>query len=390
VLNWTFSGTDRVLACPASAALPQAHSLDSSEDAEWGTGVHKYLRDCAVIGVEAARKALPKRAAWRSTCLALDPTSLWGNARHKAEWTVAYNVQTGAVNDLGTDLGRAYPEFDAEWLIGTLDLFVFSTHAKVYDYKTGHHPPRAFESGQLMLAALAMVEHFDLTMVTVGIVQIHEDGSRSVDQHTYEAWDLDDAREQVRAVWHKVQAARKVVVAGQVPDVTTGAHCRYCPAIHACPANVALVGDLVRAAEHTPETYRWDLLKGADAGKAWEQLQRAKRLLDEIERALKARCDHDGGLPLPDGSRVQPQTVMRESIDADQALGVLAELWGKTAAELRALFETKITKGSLAEVAKFLGKDPDAALGALRSVGAVPSKETTSYVTRKPKKEKAA
>jgi hypothetical protein len=389
VLNWTFSGTDRVLACPASAALPQAHSLDSSEDADWGNGVHKYLRDCAVVGLEAARKALPKRAPWRSCCLALDPTGLWRKGEMvRAEWTLAYCEERQETIDYGTDLGREYPALGPGWVVGTIDLAVNSLVPHVYDYKTGHHPPRASESGQLMLAALAVSRLLHRDTVVVGIVQIHEDGSHAVDEYTYEAWDLDEAREQVRAALRKVEAAKRLVVAGQLPNVTTGAHCKWCPAIHVCPAQTGLARRLVADAITPAE--RFATLAADDAGRAWEQLQRAKRLIEEIERALKARCDHDGGLPLPDGSRLQPQSVMRESIDSDRAVDVLAELWGRSHADIRALFETKITKGSLAEAAKFMGKDPDAALGALRSVGAVPSKETTSYVTRKPKKEKAA
>jgi hypothetical protein len=390
-VTWTFSAVDRVLACPASAALPQVHCLESSEAAERGTGIHAYLRDCAVMGVEAARAALPKKAPWRATCLALNPVGLWCESELvRAEWTVALNLETGEARSLGCDLGRAYPALGPSWLVGTIDLAV--AHRAdgamfLYDYKTGRDAPAAADAGQLLAAAVAVARLYPGVPVTVGIVHVAEDGDWMVDEHELAPWDLDAGLEQLRAASRKVEAVRRRLP--MVPDVTTGAHCRYCPAFASCPAQTTLAGSLVRDAEDrsmaTPGNY--GLMSAKRAGEIWVNLQRSRRLLDEVEAALKARCDHDGELLLPDGSTVRPISVTRESIDAERALPVLRQLWGTDRPE--AAFPVRITKAELERICAERGDDPKALIGALRSVGAMPSAESTTYRTSKPKKAAA-
>lgn len=384
------SAVDRVRACPTSAALPQVQHTEPSEAAAWGTGVHAYLRDCAVMGVEAARKALPKKAPWRACCLALDPSALWAGASEVyAEVTLSLDLVTGTAQRLGTDLGRDYSSAPAGSLVGTADLVrVHDGDVWIYDYKTGHEVPRAEDSGQLAALAVAAARAWNTLGAHVAIVRVREDGSYEEDSYLLSPWDLDDALDRLRRTTERVEAARRLVVAGQTPDVTTGPHCKHCPAFANCPAQNRLALRLTQSIDFD----RGDISPGAlamsseTAGIAWVRLQQARRLLDEIERAVKARIDHDGSLPLPDGSTVSAVQVTRESIDAERAIPVLRELLGDDGA--RACVEPRITKAAVEAAARAAGLDPRAVLGALRSASACPSVETTSYRTTKAKNTK--
>lgn len=57
----TASQLERVMACPASAALPKARSTDSYS--ERGTAIHDYLENVFYIGADAALAKVPSAYA---------------------------------------------------------------------------------------------------------------------------------------------------------------------------------------------------------------------------------------------------------------------------------------------------------------------------------------
>jgi hypothetical protein len=398
VSTWTFSAADRVLACPASVALPQVRR-EASEHAAHGTAVHAYLRDSVVDGCEAALRRVPLDAPHRSVCEALDVAriidELIGEPGHEywleAELAVAYDTRAGRARKLGVDLGRRYPQLGDTEVAGSLDLVIelqTSDEIIVVDWKTGHNPPSAERSGQLLLAALACRDIYLASTVHVAIVHIDDNGRYTIDRAEYDDDALDDAAHDVRSAVRAMAAARLEVEAGRVPSVAMGPHCRYCPAMHACPGQGGIVRQLVASVD-APDAdtigERMAALSVASVGHAWARMEQARALLESIERALKARCGAEGELPLPDGRVVRAVEVSRESIDVEAAVPALAAHLGIGEDAVRAACTVSMTKTSAEALARAAGGKPSAAMVALRAAGAVKATTTTSYRVSKPK-----
>ena len=396
MISWTFSAADRVLACPASVALP-AVRREASEHAAHGTAVHAYLRDSVVDGCEAALRRVPLDAPHRSVCEALDVAriidELIGEPGHEywleAELAVAYDTRAGRARKLGVDLGRRYPQLGDTEVAGSLDLVIelqTSDEIIVVDWKTGHNPPSAERSGQLLLAALACRDIYMASTVHVAIVHIDDAGRYTIDRAEYDDDALDDAAHDVRSAVRAMAAARLEVEAGRVPDVLLGPHCRYCPAMSSCPAQGGIVRQLVADVPDADTiSERMLALDAASAGRAWARMEQARALLDIIERALKARCGAEGELPLPDGRVVRAVEVSRESIDVEAAVPALAAHLGIDEATVRAACTVSLTKTAAEALTRAAGGKPSAAMVALRAAGAVKATTTTSYRVSKPK-----
>ena len=393
---WTFSAADRVLACPASVALPQVRR-EASEHAAHGTAVHAYLRDAVVDGTEAALRRVPVDAPHRAVCEALDVAriidEIVGEPGHEywleAELAVAYDTKSYSARKLGVDLGRRYPELYAHEVAGSLDLVIelqTSDEVIVVDWKTGHNPPSAERSGQLLLAALACRDIYMASVVHVAIVHIDDSGRYAIDRAEYDNDALDDAAFDVRDKMRAMAAARAEVEAGRVPNVAMGPHCRYCPAMHACPGQGGIVRQLVADVPDADTiSERMLALDAPSAGRAWERMEQARALLELVERALKARCGAEGELPLPGGRVVRAVEVSRESIDVEAAVPALAAHLGITEDAVRAACTVSMTKTSAEALVRAAGGKPSAAMVALRAANAVKTAVTTSYRVSKPK-----
>jgi hypothetical protein len=382
-------------------ALPQVRR-EASEHAAHGTAVHAYLRDAVVDGTEAALRRVPLDAPHRSVCEALDLCAfvdivdqlvgIPGYPRwFEAELAVAYNTHTGRARKLGLDLGRRYPQLGQNEIAGSIDLVIEPENSDeiiIVDWKTGHNPPSAERSGQLLLAALACRDIYMASIVHVAIVHIDDAGRYTIDRAEYDDDALDDAAHDVRSAVRAIAAARAEVEAGRVPSVAMGPHCRYCPAMHACPGQGGIVRQFVANID-APDAgtigERMAALSPVSVGHAWARMEQARALLESIERALKARVQAEGELPLPDGRVVRAVEVSRESIDVAAAVPALAAHLGIGEDAVRAACTVSMTKTAAEALARAAGGKPSAAMVALRAAGAVKATTTTSYRVSKSK-----
>ncbi len=385
-VRWTFSAADRVAACPASAALPQARRAGSA-DATRGTAIHAFLRDLVVDGAECALSRVPTTAEHRAVCEALSVgglEQLWRGGHALAEVAYAYSPAARTTRYLGRDLDRGY-QAEAHEVAGTVDLVATrgDDDALVVDWKTGHHPPRARGNGQLLLGALAVWCQRRTSSIRTAIVHIDDAGAWHVDEHVLDRDALEEGAERVMQ-WHAAaEAAREQVLAGVVPDVTMGPHCRYCAAITSCPGQAGALRMLLGG-----DALQLDVVSAADAGRAWQLATDARRALDEVERALRARVDAEGSLPLPDGSVVRPVDVTRESLDVGRALAVVEmHLGAEARAQADGLIKRSIGKAELLSLAGRTTAAKNSFLSALRAAGATHATSTTSYRTGTPKGE---
>lgn len=378
--RWSMSAADRVLACPASLVLPQARQ-PASEHAVYGTGVHQYLRDVSVHGLDQARALVPDDAEWADACAVLDPTPLWaGASRRWTEHTLAFQPESGDAQDCGADLERRYPDLGDGWIFGTMDLAADTDGVlTIYDYKTGRHAPRPEAAGQLALLALAARAAWGYDEIHVGIVEVREDGTYRVDAADV-TWQLDAWHARVLTARREEARAAAAVARGDMPDVATGEHCRYCPAAHACPAQVALARAIVTDAT-APEAYVAQLgsLSREDAGRAYTRLLQAERLLDAVKSALRRRIDAEpDGLPLGDGNAIVHTTTRRESLDVSRVVEVLTGA-GIARDAVDQAVSRSITKAAVERLARSAGVNPKHLFEAIAAAGGVIAKDTTSY-----------
>lgn len=348
----TFSGSEypRVRACPASAALPQIRT--TNEWAESGIDGHgalnRYTKAVhADVPLPDALDAIP--GEWQALCGAVGNNALaWGL---RSEAAYAFNVATGASRFLGCDLERRY-NLEPFEIACTLDLDgTDGDAAVVIDAKTGHGDVVAAKSNQqLRFQALCAARARGLDHARVALLRCTADGTPRWDWHHIEAWDLDAIEEDVRLAYAQASLAITDVRAGRVPNVTEGAHCKYCPAAPVCPAKTALIRQIADGtALDAPEFNK--PLAPSQAGLAYRRIQAFKQLLRPIEAAVMACLDEQGTLPLPDGKTLRKVIVPgNEKLDGDTVHAVLSEMYGRDIAD--AGVERHATKKAIKDALK--------------------------------------
>lgn len=264
---FTASASERVIACPASAALPAA--FESSPDADAGTAAHAAIE--ADIGAYPAILAL-------------------GDGPPAVEAAFAYDPDADAAAAIGGE-GRDYA---SDGIAGRMDLH---WPGVVIDLKTGaQRPGAARDHAQLRTYALMLARTHGLATVDGAIAWVR-DGRVEIDRVTFDAFALDDHAAALQRAARRVREARALVAAGGIPDVSPGDHCQWCPALRAgCPAYTALA----RAASSDLATIagRLDALSDEDAGAAWLRVAQIKKVLEIVEGSLRARAEQS---PIPLG-----------------------------------------------------------------------------------------
>src|SRR5690606_10357086 len=112
--------------------------------------------------------------------------------------------------------------------------------------------------------------------------------------------------------------------------------CRYCPAFHACPAQVSLVRQAAAAPEDL-ERKLAELITPETAAKAYHRIAQVQMVLDRVMKQIKALAEKEP-IPLGNGRMLGPVERSRESIIAEKELPILRDHFGdevaKAAAEI--------------------------------------------------------
>ena len=328
----TPSSLDRLNACPASGVLPQIR--EENADATRGTIIHAFLDDCARHGREEALARAPED--YRLVCAAIDISKLPIGSNFRSEVAFAYDYQTGRAREIPVR-NREYVGLSETEIAGTADVIALVDHATVYvgDYKTGHRPPKP-DSMQLRAYALMAARTLGATEAVCEIVHVREDGTVWRERMEMDAFELAIAEQQIRDVVRKVERA--------TPEhVTTGDHCRYCPAFKACPATLALARQV--AAEKleipplTPET----------AALALERVKAVKKVVAAVEAEIKAFAERES-IPLSNGKTYGPRPWHTREVVVERALPVLVKRFGLPAVD--AALPRKATVSAVEKLAK--------------------------------------
>jgi len=280
------SSLGRTMRCAASAVLP--HAYTTHEAAETGTHIHSYLHDrIAGVPQDEALAKLPE--ALKKRCEAINIAALTaGLGNMRTEVAYALNLTDSTVRELGQNIGRAYVTFENE-VPGTVDMVAFDTFRNipvVKDFKTGFlRVTECKKNAQMLFAATVAMYQAEAQSVRAEIVYIDESGRESVDAHTFDAFDIDVYVAELRATHERVRKAHALVEQGRIPDVTLGDWCQYCPATHACPANVALVRSATTDLENVAS--RIAAMTPDEGGKAYVLNKRISKLADTIDENLR-------------------------------------------------------------------------------------------------------
>lgn len=239
----TGSGIGRAAVCPPAYSQPAVYSPQSKEAAE-GHGTHEFLRAIA-RGDDRDHALAAVTGDARKTCEGIDVSKI---PLGYPEMPLAYDVVTGRAREIEVKSHRDYSEATDTEIPGTCDLYVPATDAspaRVIDWKTirWDEPDPGLYRPQLEFYALCLARTFGLSEIVCEVKTISEDGAvGTAAEWTLDTLDLVAVARRVRYTWDQVQRALK---REGIPDVTEGAHCRYCPAWVSCPAKRASVGALL-------------------------------------------------------------------------------------------------------------------------------------------------
>lgn len=334
------SAWPRIVACPASVALPQSSPDVASEAAARGTAIHAFLEDVANgTPIEEAIAATPPEYRHAVDQIPVDELHLDSIA---AEVTFAM-LPDGSAQEIGRGLDRDYSGAGPDAIVGTADV-VGMVDGAVYvaDYKTGRaRQVPAGDHWQLRILAAMAADAYSTDEAVVEIIQIGEMGEVFRDRATLDAFDLAAIRQTVRDTCDTIDRTRSTP--WDEIEVREGDHCRYCPAMAACPAKTRLLRVMAQEGAHNVVGARLTTENCADA---LEVFTRMKAVLDAAGRALHAFA-REHPIPCGDGKVYGAVETTREKVDATIAYEVLEEEVGQKIATYA--LETTTSKKAIRE-----------------------------------------
>lgn len=361
------SSLGRAMKCPASMALHQDREI--SDAGEEGTWKHEFLRLFRVSGKDAAMNAVP--VEYRPQMKSVDWAKLAGMVDGMvAELALAYNVQTRSARIVGVNVGREYGKLEHAEIAMSLDYACGPGDAgqvRVVDLKTGARQnvtPAAY-NWQLKANAVALAALHSAQAASIHILGPDDVNGHYIENHSMDAFALDEAANELEALYVKVAAAFNAKARGSLPSVTVGAHCKWCPCRFTCHGTtglaLALGGDQLRIG----------VLDDATAAAAYDRLQAAKMVIREVEKQLTAYAS-DRTLSIGDGKFFGRRTVRRTTLDGPTVAGVLTtslgSVFAKQALELKtskAAIKRAVQAAYAGDTASFGGLTQSQALAAV-------------------------
>lgn len=326
------SSVERVSACPSSVVLDQAYRV--TEDGERGTAIHLFAKR-VIQGMSRAKAAQLVDDKWRSTCAGFDVSGELVDMRNpRAEVSYAFNPFTGEGRELGVDIDRKYIVGRDE-IPGSVDVdgTSFMGIPRVDDWKTGYDVTPCAENLQMGTYACAKAAVTGANEIDARIRYVRENGSVRTDRHVFKRIELDDIADRLADTATAVEAARKASAEGRPVSVSTGPHCRYCPALTACPAHAAMVRRMLPELEEIDQ--KLQALTPNQKGAAYMKFSSMKALYERVDETFKTMARQQP-VPLPGGKELREITFTVSSVPIERALTLLRKK-GATEEEIRSL-----------------------------------------------------
>lgn len=274
----------RALICPASATLPQVES--TNQHAERGKSIHEFIANHSTVGREKALELVPD--AYKEFCSKLHLDTFPKLLAHEVAF--AWDHRADMARELGRDIKRGYERFgisESEF-VGTADLVgVDGDSVFIADIKTGWgwiEAPK--DNMQLRALALFACRAYGKQRARVAIV-LMRDETPYWDFAELDAFDLAETKLELQALVPRIEEARRIVEAAQVPTVQKGLHCKYCPAMRACPAAGAFLTTLAMMQPEEAKQFAAAMIARGDVFEAYVLARIAEENLKHVFDALK-------------------------------------------------------------------------------------------------------
>ena len=326
----TASASGRLLQCSGHVRLPWLR--ETSDAANEGTRLHAVMETMSqhVMMNDAVRAEPLCKAAWEHIeehILRTMGEIVWT----QTERAFVLDTQTRKARHVELTGPRQYGVTQWSEIAGTIDAVLevephngeCNVHV-IVDWKFGMEPVSADSAQLRTLAAAYMLATYpqELEGVMVAIVQSNESGC----EVRARWWTRDDLLAHVEVLGEALNEVHEGSITLQ-----RGPECKYCPAVNACPSQLAAMSAIVAPGGPGPITPE-------RAGQIWAEAKQARKRLDAIEDACKALAGADG-LPLPGGKRLVLVERTRASMDA-KALEAVARGHGASDGEIDACKKT--------------------------------------------------
>ena len=327
---YSFSSLARAERCAVSCLLQQVDEV--SPFASAGRVAHAFLEACATGTREAALAAAPE--AERGRLAQIDLEAMPWLSSGAAEVAFALDLDAGTARELGRGINRDYRDLRPSEVPGTVDwlAMVGADGIGCADWKSGHLPVEGPETNpQLLACAVASALAYSRFHVSVMIGKLLASGSWYFSVADLDAEALADGLERLRRIDAGVKAAAAQLAAGELPRLSVGDHCGFCPAFRACPAHRAMFLQLREACAMVPEGARLEITtpeEVRDLLPKWRAAAKFTAAVGDALRAYGARYDVDLGDGMVWG-RVPGDRIL----DGEVAHRVLVEAAGQDRAD---------------------------------------------------------
>lgn len=231
--------------------------------------------------------------------------SFWNGRRGKAEVTFGLDAARGEARVVGQNLERDYPapRTPGEIFL-TTDYYELSKEANLVtngDWKTGYaaHVEPPDDNLQLLAGGAAAMLCFGTDGAVLEIVHATEDGCFP---RRYVASPL-----VLYAAMNEIAHIQAGIDGSQAK---AGDHCRFCPALGACPET----GTMISSVRPSPVQWTTEYVSDENDRLLVDELSAVKKMIEAIEESLKERAKKSGGIYLPDGKVYRAVVCERQSL----------------------------------------------------------------------------
>jgi hypothetical protein len=347
-LGITASAIDRSIACSGWTAFPRVYR--SSDHSDRGNAIHGYVRavlsgtpqEAAILAVPEEHREICRQIDWGRLCGDLDQV--------QTEAAYALNVVTRTARFLGLNIGRHYASAAARTgepltendVCGSLDVKGFRKtdgRPTIRDLKSGFvDVTTASKNGQVMFFAAVERLMTGAPEVDSEIAKLKPNGDIWFDRATFTPWEVDDYLDELEDTVEQHKMAKRVYLAGGVPDVTPNDGCHFCPAFEFCPAQTSLARAMLSEVD-AMDRVGVDALTVEEAGEVMDRAYlRIRPVLNRILDAGKERAKREA-IPLSGGKEYRPIEYQREDLSGDAVL-MLARQLGATDEQVRECFRS--------------------------------------------------
>ncbi len=331
------SGAIRSYHCGAWSVLPGA-VIEFGDYAETGNIVHDFMDICKTQSRSIALEKYAKHEEYRTLRQIPVDDLLTGVTHIATEVAFAVNVYTGEVQFLGHHLNRKYNYFpeDSGWICGSEDVVgMRDGNPIVADYKNGDDVGDISDNLQVGFHAIAVAELTGAETVEGCIVYTRPPVNES--SYIFTKFDRNIILDKLRVAYDNYRKSKEIVKSGQLPPVYPNDHCKYCPAMNACPKWSSLVRHFAPELEHI--NFNSGALTVEKLGELWPKFKQFKGYFEEAYDQVKGLVQKHGKVPLRNGKHLALVPSSREYINGKKAVALL-RLYGAPEEEIEELYRT--------------------------------------------------